>query len=528
MLRRILLFLFLCLALLGAAAVFLPHASAATGDDETLVYVNFRDIRDLNPHLYAGELYAQNLLYESLVRITEKGIEPWLAEKWDISEDGRVYTFFLRKDVFFTDGEKFNAAAAKANFDAVLDNAARHGWLEMVRLMDKVETVDDYTLRISLKEPYFPMLIELGVTRPMRFISPQCMKNGTTKDGVTGLVGTGAYILAENVVDQKATFVRNEKYWGEKPAIRKIEVRVIPDNQTRILALEKGEIDLIYGKNMIDAETMEKFSAMKGFKTILSEPVSTRMLLLNTTRGALQDVKVRQALQHAVDKATISEGLFHGIESPADFLLAKTVPYCDVDLKPYAYSPEEAARVLDEAGWKREKGQKIRTRDGVPLQITILYNSNSVPEKTISEYLQSEWSELGIDLKILGEEEQSYRDRQKAGDFDMVFNISWGTPYDPQSSLSAMRTVVYGDYAAQLGLKEKAKLDESILKALVSIDMKERRELFSYILTTLHEEAVYIPLTYERNRAVFRERVRNVTFSPSQFEVPFEKMSLGE
>jgi nickel transport system substrate-binding protein len=91
-----------------------------------------------------------------------------------------------------------------------------------------------------------------------------------------------------------------------------------------------------------------------------------------------------------------------------------------------------------------------------------------------------------------------------------------------------MRTVVYGDYAAQLGLKEKAKLDESILKALVSTDMKERRELFSYILTTLHEEAVYIPLTYERNRAVFRERVRNVTFNPSQFEVPFEKMSLGE
>ena len=526
MLRRVLSCVFVCFMLLGIVFLFSPgEASASDRDDETLVYVNFRDIRDLNPHLYAGEMYAQNLLYESLVKITEKGIEPWLAEKWDVSEDGRVYTFHLRKDVLFTDGEKFDAAAAKANFDAVLDNIQRHGWLEMVRLMESVEAVDDYTLKIGLKEPYFPMLVELGVTRPMRFISPKCMKDGATKDGVTGLIGTGAYILAENTVDQKAVFVRNERYWGEKPAIKRIVVRVIPDNQTRVLALEKGEIDLIYGKNMVDAESMERFAAMNGFKAALSEPVSTRMLLLNTTRGALRDVNVRKALQHAVDKSTISEGIFHGIESPADFLLATTVPYCDVGLKPYAYSMESAADLFKKAGWARS-GKSFLRKDGASLELTLLYNANSVPERTIAEYLQSEWAELGVDLKILGEEEQSYRDRQKAGDFDIVFNISWGTPYDPQSFLGGMRTVVYGDYMAQQGLKEKAKLDESIVKALVSTDLEERRALFSYILNLLHDEAVYIPLTYERNRAVFSERVRNVTFNPSQFEVPFEKMSL--
>ena len=150
-----------------------------------VVFANFRDIRDLNPHNYAGELYAQNMLYEGLVKINPEGeIIPWLAEKWEITDDGKSYTFFLRKDVVFSDGEKFNAKAVKANFDAIMDNKERHGWLESVRLFEKFEEVDEYTFRLTLKEPYFPMLTELGVIRPFRFISPKAMKNGTTKNGV--------------------------------------------------------------------------------------------------------------------------------------------------------------------------------------------------------------------------------------------------------------------------------------------------------------------------------------------------------
>ncbi len=102
--------------------------------------------------------------------------------------------------------------------------------------------------------------------------------------------------------------------------------------------------------------------------------------------------------------------------------------------------------------------QNIREKDGTPLKLTLLYNSDSVTEKTIAEYLQSEYGKLGIALEIKGEEEQSYRDNMKTGNFDMVFNICWGTPYDPQSSLAAMRQRVYGDYAAQLGLEDKQKL----------------------------------------------------------------------
>ena len=491
---------------------------------EELVYANFRDIRDLNPHIYSGELFAQNLLFEGLVKITEDGVIPWLAKDWDISEDGKAYTFYLRQDVSFTDGYKFDAQAVKANFDAIYDNKDRHTWLELIRLLEGFEVVDDYTFRIKLTKPYYPLLTEMALTRPFRFISPNCMIDGTTKDGVDGLIGTGAYVLTENHIDEYAIFDVNENYWGEKPSIKRIIAKVIPDNQIRTLALEKGEIDILYGTNMIDADTYSKFDKMDGFEVTISDPVSTRMLIFNTTDEVLGDLAVRQAISHAVNKAEISEGIFQGLESPADTIFSKKIPYCNVDLEPYEYSVEKAQETLDNSGWILNDNTKIREKNGLALEVDMYYNSNNVTEKTISEYLQSELMKIGVKINILGEEEQSYEDRMKNGDFDITFNISWGTPYDPQSFLGAMRMPVYGDYEAQQGLDEKQKIDDSILKALTVTDERERQELYDYILTTLHEEAVYLPLTYQRNRAVFSDKVKNVTFNPSQFEIPFEKM----
>ena len=458
---------------------------------DEIVYANFRDIRDLNPHNYAGELYAQNILYEGLVKISPKGeIVPSLAESWEISEDGKEYTFHLRKGVVFSDGEKFDANAVKVNFDVIMDNKDRHGWLESVRLFNKFEVVDENTFKIYLNEPYFPMMIELGVIRPFRFVSPKAFKNGTTKDGVNEYIGTGPYVLKQNTVDQEAIFKVNEKYWGEKPKVKTIRVKVIPDGQTRALALEKGEIDLLFGKNMIDAETMEKFSTMKGFETKMSEPLSTRMMIVNTTKGALQDKNVRKAIQHVLDKKAISESIFGGSELPADYLLAKTVKYADVDTVVYDYSLEEAGKLLDEASWKLDANGK-RMKDGKPLTIKLNYNNSSVSEKSISEYFQQQLAKIGVDLVINGEEEQSYRDDMKAGNFEISFNISWGTPYDPQSFFGGMRMpAVYGDYAAQEGLADKETIRNDIYEGLITTSEEKRQELFADVLKKLADEAV--------------------------------------
>jgi len=483
---------------------------------EELVFVNYRDIRDLNPHLYAGEMYAQEMLYETLVNITADGYEGCLAESWDISDDGKTYTFHIRDGVKFSDGEVCDANA----INAIIENKDRHTWLEMMNLLVGVSAPDDKTFVIELSEPYYPLLTELGVTRPFAMISPKAMKDGSTKDGVNAYIGTGPYVLTDFVTDEYAVFEANENYWGEQPKIKKITVKVIPDNQTRILALEKGEIDMIFGKNMIDADAINQYTGNDKFTVSLSDPTSTRQIVLNTTRDVLADKEVRQALQHATNKQAISDGIFYGLEQPADTLFAKTVPYCDIDLEPYAYDVELAQSMLDEAGWV-VGADKIRERDGQKLNIDLLYNSDSVTEKAIAEYLQSEYQKIGISLNIHGEEEQSYRDNMKAGNFDMVFNICWGTPYDPQSSLAAMRAPVYGDYAAQLGLEDKADIDQAITDILVSTDETKRQELYTFVLTRLHEDAVYIPLTYECNKAIYRSDLQGFHFTQTQYEVPF-------
>ena len=506
-----------------AAGTETSAAASETGSSEAkeeLVFVNYRDIRDLNPHLYAGEMYAQEMLYETLVNITADGYEGCLAESWDISDDGKTYTFHIRDGVKFSDGEVCDANAIKANFDAIIENKDRHTWLEMMNLLVGVSAPDDKTFVIELSEPYYPLLTELGVTRPFAMISPKAMKDGSTKDGVNAYIGTGPYVLTDFVTDEYAVFEANENYWGEQPKIKKITVKVIPDNQTRILALEKGEIDMIFGKNMIDADAINQYTGNDKFTVSLSDPTSTRQIVLNTTRDVLADKEVRQALQHATNKQAISDGIFYGLEQPADTLFAKTVPYCDIDLEPYAYDVELAQSMLDEAGWV-VGADKIREKDGRKLNIDLLYNSDSVTEKAIAEYLQSEYQKIGISLNIHGEEEQSYRDNMKAGNFDMVFNICWGMPYDPQSSLAAMRAPVYGDYAAQLGLEDKADIDQAITDILVSTDETKRQELYTFVLTRLHEDAVYIPLTYECNKAIYRSDLQGFHFTQTQYEVPF-------
>lgn len=506
--------------------------------DEKIVYANYRDIRDLNPHLYNGEMFAQNLLYESLVKVEDDGsISPWLAESYEVSEDGKTYVFKLREDVYFTDGAKFNAEAAKLNFDAILDNYERHSWIESVSLMkevenygkESVEVTGEYELTIHLSKSYYPFLLELGLIRPLRFISPNCFIDGTTKNGVTDYIGTGSYYLSEHVTDEYAIFKVNEKYWGYIPDIEEIIVKVIPDSQSRVMALESGEIDLIYGATMIDSETYDKFSNLSEFETKISEPISSRVMMINTQDEILGDVRLRKALQYATDRETISKSIFLGIEDPAYTLFSSEVPYADIGLTPYEYNLEKAKELLNEAGWVEVNGQSYRQKDGQELAFTLHYSSDNVTDKTIAEFYKGELAKIGINLEIIGEEAQAHSDRAKSGNFDIIFNESWGKPYDPQSFLAGMReTSVHGDYEAQKGLKEKEQIDEAILNALEATTEEERQEYYTYVLETLHEEAVYIPLTYETNRAIYSNKIKNVTFGQSQYEVTFADMTMGE
>ncbi len=492
---------------------------------DEIVFANFRDIRDPNPHLYQGEMWMQEMVYETLVSVEESGIEPGLAESWEIAPDGMTYTFKIREGVTFSDGEVCDANAIKANFDAIWDNLERHVWMESANLITEYNVIDDYTFEIKLSAPYEPMLLELGVTRPYAICSPNVMKDGTTKDGVTEYIGSGPYKLVENKTDEYAIFEANENYWGEQPEIKKVTMKVIPDNQTRVMALEKGEVDLIYGAELLDAETLNAYENSETITASTSDPSSTRHLIMNSANEILKDQDVRYAISHAINKVSISEGIFHGIEAPADTLYSKDTPYAgEVELDPFEYDLEVAKKYLEDAGWK-EGASGVREKDGQKLSLRILYDNNSVTGKTISEYIQAELQQIGVELKLEGLERQTYFDALKAGNFDIAHNIAWGSPYDPQSALSAMRGPVYGDYAAQQNLPNKAELDEKITSVFVETDEVKRQETYNEIFTMLHESAIYLPLTFENNKALYDSELEGVGYKPSLYTIPFWEMS---
>lgn len=525
MTRHVLATLTLFFTLLALTACRNDTSSADTDSPRELRYAATKDIRDINPHLYTGEMAAQAMVFEPLVSNTPEGIRPCLAESWDISDDGRIYTFHLRRDVRFSDGEAFNAAAVKQNMDAILANRQRHAWMDLIRKIERDEIVDEFTYRLYLRTPYYPTLIELGALRPFRFTSPRCLINGQSRDGVRGYAGTGPWLLAEHKERQYALFTVNPLYRGEKPRIPAVRWLVMPDHQSIALALQKGDIHLVFGSDgdMLQQETFEALRRAGKHATLLSPPIASRALLLNSRQPFTEERGVRQALQYAVNRSAIVEGILDATESPALTLMAPTVPYCDVPLESRDYDPARAAALLDAAGWPVGP-DGLRHKDGRAARIRLYYNADNAQERSISEYIQADFKKIGVDLRIIGEETQAFRDRQRSGDFELQYARSWGAPYDPQSYLSSWRIPAHGDYQAQAGLDCKPWLDQTVTAIMAETDETRRRAMYREILSRIHEEAVYLPLSYSRTRAVHVKHLHGVTFDISQYVIPFEKM----
>ena len=502
-------------------------ASSPASAPKTVLDFGFsKDIRNLNPHLYLGEMAAQDMVFEGLTKNTPEGIAPALAESWELSPDARVYTFHLRHGVTFTDGASFNAEVVVKNVDAILANRSRHAWMDFVNLIDHHEAVDTYTWRLTLKKPYFPTLIELGLIRPFRFLSPNCFKDGGTVNGVTCLEGTGPWKLKDHQRNQVAHFVRNEHYWGTAPKLEAINWWVIPEAQTLLAALKKGEIQLVFGSDgdQLSADAMAALEKDSHFKTYYSQPIASRAVLLNATQPITGDQRVREAIQLAVNRPAIVTGLLNGKETEATTLFARNVPGCDIDLAPRLYNPKAAATLLDEAGWVLQSDGR-RVKNGQPLAIRFFFNAQNAQEKAIALAIQADLKAVGIDLAVIGEEKQAFLDRMRTGDFDLLYSLSWGAPYDPQSYLSSWRQPSHGDYQAQRGLPDKAQIDAWIGEYMVEPDADARNAILGKILRRVHASAVYLPISFSRIKVAASENLQGVTFGASQYEIPFEKLS---
>lgn len=508
------------LSLSSFTAIALPQPQTLT----TAWPVN---VGPLNPHLYTpNQMYAQSMVYEPLVKYQADGsITPWLAKSWTHSADGKTWIFILRDGVTFSNGEPFTAQAVQANFDAVLANRERHSWLELVNQITEVKALDSHRLQIALKSAYYPFLHELALPRPFRFIAPSQFKNGGTKNGILAPVGTGPWKLESSRLNQDDVLVRNESYWGEKPALNKIVIKVIPDPNSRAVAFETGDVDLLYGnEGLLPLDTFQRFSRNPEYRSHLSAPVETVMLALNSAQPPTNELAVREALNYAVDKKTMITTALYGTQRVADTLFSPSVPYSDVGLKPRNYEPDTAAKLLDKAGWLLPAGKRIREKQGQPLRIELAYVGTDAQSKSMAEIIQANLRQVGIDVPLVGEEESSFYARQKDGRFGMIFNRTWGAPYDPHAFMSSMRVPSHADYQAQIGLSDKALIDKEIGDVLNTQNETARRELYKDILTRLHIDAVYLPLTYVSLMAVSRPNLGEIPFAPMASEIPFEQI----
>src|SRR5215218_6279422 len=350
-----------------------PSALARQDGSNAIIFGVGTDVDELDPRTtdtQEGYIVASNV-YDCLVLydLGATTIRPGLAESWEISEDGLVYTFKLRQGVKFHDGEEFNADAVVTWFNSVKEGApgSQYDAVRMVYMadfitswIDKVEAADEYTVRMTLPSPYAPLLANLAI--PIAGIpSPAAVAKGLDYVMVNPS-GTGAFKLAsldDWTRDSQLVLQANPDYWGGAPKVEQFIVRVIPESSTRLQSLESGEIDIAWA---LSPEDVEKTRDNPDLVIVEAAGLNTNWVGLNVTKEPFTSKAARQALNYAVNKQELSDGLYNGNMVPAGGVLPPVDWAYNPDLESYPYDPDRARELLAAAGYD----------EGNPLSFTFM------------------------------------------------------------------------------------------------------------------------------------------------------------
>lgn len=496
---------------------------------KTLTLVVSRNIGVMNPQGYAfNEMFAQNMIYEGLVKIDSNGnIIPSLATSWEIKESGKVYVFHLRKNVRFSNGEILDAAAAKKNFDSILTNKIRHSWSNLALLIQNVQIINDSSLQITLSKPYAPTLSELSLIRPYRFIAPSMIPDDLNLviHNPKEPIGTGPYRLTKTELGKGDTFEKNPYYWDKERYqgiyFDTIQTKIIIEPNAKLIALKTAQADMIYGSDEIPIEIFKKISQTKEFATYLSPPIATTTLVLNPKNEILSSLTMRQALAYGIDKQTLIQAVYGEFQQSADYLFAPNIPYCDVraDFNPLAFSPQKAKKLIESLGYTLQSG--FYNKNGKTITLELIYIGNNPAQKAMAEILQQQLKNIGIFLKLTPYEQSIFRNHQAKGSFDISFNETWGMPYEPFIMLNSMRYAGHIDYIVQKFLQSPTKdeIDKDI-QAVIALPESSIQKSLNNLLLKLYQTHIYIPLTYQRNKAITRKNLRGVHLDMHTFEIP--------
>lgn len=498
------------------------ETDAATSSDHVFTVASSTDIGvSLNPHMYhsGAALYALNFVYEPLVMYSKGEIVPALADEWSVSEDGLTYTFHIRENAKFSDGTVCDANNVVKNFDAILQDRDAYAWMGVCANMDSWYAVDDHTFEFKLTQPYYPALQELASVRPWRMLGDAgFMDDGSSINGIKEPIGTGAFVLSDYKENEYAEFVRNEYYWGEAPKLDKFRVQIITDSQTAVSAFESGQVDMLYDNYESSLMGIDTFKSLQdeGYVSAISDPVLTRVITLNSSKKPLDDFNVRKAIILGLDRQTMVDSIFGGLEEMAQSYYWPNVMYCNVGLEGYAYDPEESARLLDEAGWKLEDGAEYRTKDGETLSLEYYYDASHAVQTSFAQVFQSDMKKIGIKVDIMGEESNANINRIYGGDFQVGYSVSWGDPQDPYSTLNAMSLDGYTDEQFALAPCDGyAEFAATVQSTFSETDPAVIQEKHDYLLHYIEDQYCIIPISYQTNRAIAQKGVSGIEFGYS-------------
>ncbi len=443
---------------------------------------------------------------EPLVSIDVEGkVVPQLAESWKVSPDGLSVILKLRPRIVFHDGTPCDAAAVKWNLDRILDPKVRVPMRAPLTPIERVEVVDPLTVRLVLKYPA-PALIAALTMTTAGIISPDSIgRYGNTYEKIVHPVGTGPYEFVEYVKGQRLVVRKFADYWGKKPYYDEVVFRIVPEALTRESLLLAGQVDMIILPPVSDIPALKRNPRVK---VLLAPSDRTIFVAINNLRPPFTDVRVRRALNYAVDKEAIIKGILFGAADPLDAPMAPSLfGYCPVGT--YEYDPDRARALLREAGVAPGTQVELLTPTGRYLQ-------DFQASQAIAGYLR----EVGLKVAVRTMDWPSFVAtilKPPAENTTQLHLLGWAPSYlDAAQQMLQFDSSQWPRNGLATSFYKNPEVDELIAAAAREVDPEKRASLYCEASKLIWNDAPWIFLWVQRFPIVHSAEVTNITYRPNE------------
>jgi peptide/nickel transport system substrate-binding protein len=483
-------------ALVAVGGIGLQPGRAQAKTALNVGLANNVDILDPTVTTFSSVGFIMGHVFSPLVYQQPLGtFEPGLASEWSINADATEYTFKLRQDAKFHDGTPVNAQAVKFTFDRVA-NPDTKSQLGISLLGPYQETVvaDDYTFTVKFKSPFAPFLNSVS-TPYLAPISPAAVEKAGAEWGVSTITGSGPFKFESYTPNAEVVLARNDDYnWA--PALfgvngasklEKITFKIILDPATRLAALESGEVDFINNVPENEVARLKGDAALNILE--IEQPGSGWSLMMNVEKAPTSELAVRRAIALGSDKQGMIDTVFSGLGKPGCSPLTSVMFGYDPKSCEYLpYNPDEAKKILDEAGWTAG-ADGIRVKDGQRLVIEHYFRTGGAPGTAMATFMKADLAKIGIEVNLNGLEGGGYFEAVRAGKHNS--QNWWDTGTDPDQ----VRVLFYGARANGGTNRNRYKsdaMDKLIDAAAGTPDPAKRAELYAQIQKLAADDAVMV------------------------------------